>query len=218
VDVQGPGVVTPYTQKAGVTFPVAVDTADVFGGAFRLKAIPVTYLVDEVGIIRLRGTGPAAEFLGQVEQVLKEPVGRVRGVFPAVAAAHSRSELEARIAQAPDDWQARLALAQQLDFAGRPSEAFAQCEAAAKSNSGEAAVYFTWGLVLLNQKQKQAGLSKLKQARDLAPDNWRIRKQIWAIEHPEKFYTNASPDFGWQKEELTRENSSERALNRHRGQ
>ena len=28
------------------------DTADVFGAAFGLKAIPVSFLVDEVGIIR----------------------------------------------------------------------------------------------------------------------------------------------------------------------
>jgi len=48
-------------------------------------------------------------------------------------------------------------------------------------------------------------LSKLKQARDLDPDNWRIRKQIWAIEHPDKFYTGKSPDFNWQSEQLKKE-------------
>src|SRR2546422_5796638 len=31
VDVQGAPVAKPYVQKAGVTFPVAVDTADVLG-------------------------------------------------------------------------------------------------------------------------------------------------------------------------------------------
>ncbi len=48
-------------------------------------------------------------------------------------------------------------------------------------------------------------MSKLKQARDLDPENWRIHKQIWAIEHPDKFYSDKSPDFGWQREELARE-------------
>ncbi len=53
MDVQGPEVVAPWVKKYGVTFPMAVDTADVFGAAFGLKAIPVSFLVDEVGIIRL---------------------------------------------------------------------------------------------------------------------------------------------------------------------
>jgi hypothetical protein len=96
---------------------------------------------------------------------------------------------------------------QHLDLEGRSAEALAQCEAAAKAQPHEAAVLFTWGLMLLNQKQQGPALTKLKQARDLAPDNWRIRKQIWAIEHPDRFYTNHSPDFGWQKEELAREKS-----------
>ena len=37
------------------------------------------------------------------------------------------------------------------------------------------------------------------------------RKQIWAIEHPEKFYTGDSPDFVWQKEELAREKNAKKA-------
>ena len=72
-------MVKPYTQKFGVTFPVAVDTADVFGQAFGLKAIPVTFLVDEVGIIRLRGGGPNAALLQQIEAVLREPLSKMRG-------------------------------------------------------------------------------------------------------------------------------------------
>lgn len=58
---------------------------------------------------------------------------------------------------------------------------------------------------MLQQGRKDAALTKLKQARDLDPDNWRIRKQIWAIENPDKFYTGKSPDFGWQSEQLKKE-------------
>lgn len=195
----------PYTERAAVVFPVAVDTADVFGQAFGLKAIPVTFLVDEVGIVRLQGGGPSKELLRQIEEVLQEPLVSIRGQTQPLPAARSKVELEQQVSRASDDWQARLALAQHLDTEGHQVEALAQCEAAAKARPRDAAVFFTWGLVLLNQDQKEAALSKLKQARDLAPDNWRVRKQIWAIEHPEKFYTNHSPDFGWQREQLARE-------------
>ena len=111
VDIQGPTVVTPYVQKFGVTIPVAVDTADVFGQAFGLKAIPVSFLVDEVGIIRLQGTGPTPDFLRQIEEVLKEPMATVRGVMPELAEARSKEALEALVATTPNDWRARLALA-----------------------------------------------------------------------------------------------------------
>ena len=211
MDVQGPGVVTPYTQKFGVTFPVAVDTADVFGQAFGLKAIPVTFLVDEVGIIRLQGGGPNAALLRQIETVLEEPVTATRGAMPQLATARPKDELEKIVAHTPDNWRARLALARHYGATGRFVDAVSQLEAAAKLQPRESSIPFLWGLVLLNQHQKENALNKLKLARDLDPENWRIHKQIWAIEHPDKFYTRDSPDFGWQKEELAREKNTKKA-------
>ena len=208
VDVQGAQVVTPYTQKFGVTFPVAVDTADVFGQAFRLKAIPETFLVDEVGIIRVQGKGPDRALLNQIEAVLKEPVTTVRAELSPLPAARSKADLEKRIADNPSDWPARVALARLCDTEGRFADAILQLEAAAKVQPRETSVPFVWGLVLLRRDQTDAALAKLKQARDLDPDNWRIRKQIWAIEHPEKFYSADSPDYGWQREELAREKNA----------
>jgi tetratricopeptide (TPR) repeat protein len=201
-------VVTPYVEKFGATFPVAVDTADVFGQAFGLKAIPVTYLVDEIGIIRLQGGGPNADLLRQIEAVLKEPMAQTRGDVPQLATAKSKGDLEKAVARAPDDWRARLALARLYDAEKRFADALSQLGAASKLQPRESSIPFVWGLVLLHQNQKENALVKLKLARDLDPENWRIRKQIWAIERPDKFYTGDSPDFGWQKEELAREKSA----------
>ena len=78
VDVQGAAVVAPWVKRYGVTFPVAVYRADVVGTAFGLKAIPVSFLVDEVGIVRLRGGGPSKEFLAQVEEILRQGAQRAR--------------------------------------------------------------------------------------------------------------------------------------------
>ena len=203
-------MVTPYVEKFGATFPVAVDTADVFGQAFGLKAIPVTFLVDEVGIIRLQGGGPSADLLRQIETVLKEPMAPTRAAIPQLAAARSKADLEQAVAGEPDDWRARLALARLYDAERRFVDAVSQLEAAAKLQPRESSIPLLWGLVLLDQDEKENALLKLKLARDLDPENWRIRKQIWAIEHPDKFYTGDSPDFGWQKEELARERSAAR--------
>jgi tetratricopeptide (TPR) repeat protein len=201
-------VVAPYVEKFGATFPVEVDTADVFGQAFGLKAIPVTFLVDEVGIVRLQGGGPNADLLRQIETVLKEPTAQTRATIPQLATTQSKGDLEKTVARAPDDWRARLALARLYDAEKRFADALSQLEAAVKLQPGEGSIPFHWGLVLLHQNQKENALVKFKRARDLDPENWRIRKQIWAIEHPDKFYAGDSPDFGWQKEELARENSA----------
>lgn len=195
----------PYVEQYHVTFPVAVDMADVFGAAFGLKAVPATCFIDEVGIVRLAGGGPTPQLLQQIDQLLNEPMIGVRATQPQLPAALSRQELERRIAADAADWQARVALARLLDAEGRRIEAIAQLQEAARRQPRNAAIQFVWGMVLLNQKQKEAALARLKQARDLDPQNWRIRKQIWALERPEKFYTARQPDYAWQKEELARE-------------
>ena len=210
VDVQGPKVVRPYVEKFGVTYPVAVDPSDVFGQAFGLKAIPVTFMVDEVGIVRLRGGGPSPELLAQIEAILKEPQTSVRGESPQLLVTASKADLEQKVAATPNDWKSRLALARIWDEGGRYSEAIAQLGEAARLQPRDGSIPFVWGLVLLHQGERQAALSKLKEARDLDPENWRVRKQIWAIEHPEKFYNGSSPDFDWQTEELVREKKSTR--------
>ncbi len=205
MDVQGAEVVKPYTKQFGVTFPVAVDTADVFGAAFGLKVIPVTYLVDEVGIVRLQGGAPTPALLGKIEAVLKEPRSTVRAVQPQLPAARAKADLEAAVQQMSSDWKSRIALARLYDDEQKFAEAVVQLEAAAKIQPRNAEVPFVWGLVLLHQNQQNAALARLKAARDLDPENLRIRKQIWAIEHPDKFYTTETPDYAWQKEERARE-------------
>ena len=205
MDVQGPEVVAPWVKNYGVTFPVTVDTADVFGAAFGLKAIPVSFLVDEVGIIRLRGGGPSKELRGRVEEILREPVSAIRSPTRESAAALSLDELRTRVARRPDDAEARLALAQAFERADDYAAALAECASAARLRPGDATIPFTHGLVLLRQGKTNDALVQFTRARDLDPGNWRIRKQIWALEHPDKFYGEGGIDWGWQKEQIARE-------------
>jgi len=41
-----------------------------------------------------------------------------------------------------------------------------------------------------------------REAVAIEPENWIIRKQIWAIEHPERFYAG-EVDFDWQAAQIT---------------
>lgn len=59
------------------------------------------------------------------------------------------------------------------------------------------------GLELLRRGDRDAAVAAWREALAADPGNYVIRKQIWAVEHPERFYPTI--DFAWQKEQLARE-------------
>ena len=69
-----------------------------------------------------------------------------------------------------------------------------------KTNA-EASARFQLGLVLLEGGKKEEAMAEWRKALALDPRNWIIHKQIWAVEHPDKFYD----DYGWQKTQLEAE-------------
>ena len=66
------------------------------------------------------------------------------------------------------------------------------------------------GELLLQTGQRDEALAAWRDALRLDPDNFTIRKQIWAAEHPEKFFPEI--DFAWQQEQLARERADEVAV------
>ena len=76
-----------------------------------------------------------------------------------------------------------------------------------KTNA-EAAARFQLGLVLLGNGKKDEAMTEWRKALALDPQNWIIHKQIWAVEHPDKFY-NGNVDYGWQKTQLEAEKSEQ---------
>ena len=76
-----------------------------------------------------------------------------------------------------------------------------QEDAVGGSDHDKAIVHFQRGLDYYHQSNTEEALVEWKKGRDLEPDNWVIRKQIWAVEHPEKFY-NGEVDYGWQREQV----------------
>ncbi len=53
---------------------------------------------------------------------------------------------------------------------------------------------------------KPAAADALREALKSDPGNWLIRKQIWAIEHPDRFY-DGPVDFAWQRAQIRRESA-----------
>ena len=79
----------------------------------------------------------------------------------------------------------------------------------------EVAARFQLGLVLLEVGKKEEAIAEWRKALALDPQNWIIHKQIWAVEHPDKFY-DGDVDYSWQKAQLEIE-KNEREFTEHRG-
>ena len=63
------------------------------------------------------------------------------------------------------------------------------------------------GRALLEAGQRDEGVAAWREALRLDPGNFTIRKQIWSVEHPDKFYPTI--DFTWQGVQLTAEREAE---------
>ena len=72
-----------------------------------------------------------------------------------------------------------------------------------KSSHSEAVRLFDRGMKLYGRGQVKEALALWRKGVALEPDNYVIRKQIWAVEHPDKFYVG-DVDYDWQKEQLSK--------------
>ena len=69
------------------------------------------------------------------------------------------------------------------------------------SEHTRAIAHFREGLELYRGGRVQEAMARWREGVRIAPDNYVIRKQIWAVEHPDKFYAGGV-DYDWQREQL----------------
>ena len=67
----------------------------------------------------------------------------------------------------------------------------------------EANVIFREGLDLYREGRIGEAMARWRQGLELDPDNYLIRKQVWAVENPERFY-EGDVDYDWQREQIAR--------------
>ena len=71
----------------------------------------------------------------------------------------------------------------------------------AKDVAQQAMDLFHRGLESYRGGRRQEALDLWRQAVELDPENYVVRKQLWAVEHPERFY-EGPVDFDWQREQM----------------
>ena len=78
-------------------------------------------------------------------------------------------------------------------------------EDAATADAGdvasEALEHYREGLDLYREGKAEEAMEAWRRGVALQPDNYIIRKQIWAVENPDRFY-QGQVDYAWQKEQL----------------
>ena len=76
-----------------------------------------------------------------------------------------------------------------------------------ESMSSDEQSIFDNGLMLYQKGNVQEAISEWRKIVNMDPKNWIVRKQIWAIIHPDKFY-DAGVDFDWQRLQIEAEATS----------
>jgi len=189
-------------------FPTAVDSAGQLGRLFDFDVVPNGVFVDEQGVIRFVHIGGfdirRPEVGPQVDALLEADFSR-DAAYPnslpqeALELEVLRMELAAR----PHDAALHFALGEALLREGRLSDAVVSLGQAADLDPTDWSSRFGLGTALYQQGRTAEALASWRAALELDPANFTVRKQIWMIEHPDKFYPTI--DFDWQTEQLLRE-------------
>jgi len=159
--------VKPWHNKANAEFDTLVDSQNILGNLFNLKAIPYGVMIDEAG------------------RLIKSP-------FSINVA---KKETLAMLEKWLSDTAYNATLLCDVKLLNKPKN----------PKVIEANARFQLGLTLLEVGKKTEAMTEWRKALALDPKNWIIHKQIWVVEHPDKFY-DGNVDYGWQKAQLELEN------------
>jgi tetratricopeptide (TPR) repeat protein len=197
----------PYAEPHASTFPTVVDSAGALGRLFDFDVVPNGVFLDEQGIIRFVHIGGfdvrRPEMAQQVEALLTADFATGEAPRLVRQEALDLELLRAEVAAQPDDAGLHFALGDALLRAGRAADAEPSFARAVALDHADWSAAFGLGTALYQQGRTAAALTWWKTARGLDPHNFTVRKQIWMVEHPERFYPTIDTD--WQKAQLVLE-------------
>lgn len=121
--------------------------------------------------------------------------------------AETPAQAERRLAALPPSATRLRDRAMALLSLNRPAEAASLLEESLVRRSWDTKAWLAFASAQLRLGRRQQALGSLRIALKLKPSDYLIRKQIWVIEHPEKFYPEI--DWSWQREQMARETSGQ---------
>ena len=205
VDVD-PGRPVPFARD--LPFPTVVDSAGQLGRLFDFDVVPNGVFVDEQGVIRFIHIGGfdirRPEVGPQIDALLETDFSRTASLPAALKQETLEIEtLRLELVSRPDEAGLHFALGEALIRESRLAEAEAAFVRAVALDPTDWSARFGLGTAQYQQGRTEEALANWRAALALDPANFTVRKQIWMVEHPDKFYPTI--DFDWQKEQLKRE-------------
>ncbi|MBI4167101.1 MAG: tetratricopeptide repeat protein [Acidobacteria bacterium] len=210
MDTQGPKMVRRFTEAAGVTFPAAVDRAQGLWELYGFNVVPNGFFVDEQGILRYAEVGGfeirSPEDAKAIEDLIAAPPGlasAANGVANFSTLAESLRQAREAVEKEPRNLDLRLTLAERQVAAKKYEDAQQTFQKVLDEKPPSARALVGLAAIHIDQGEPEQAAALLKKAWAIDPQNWIIRKQIWAIEHPEEFYPAINPK--WQREQMEKE-------------
>jgi hypothetical protein len=192
----------PYAQP--YSFPTVVDSAGVLGRLYDFDVVPNCVFLDEEGVIRFIHVGgfevQRPEIVQQVEALLHADFAGGEQPGFVVQEPLDVELLRAEVAQHPDQPALHYALGEVLMRERRLADAASAFRRASDLDATDWSAPFALGTALYQQGDTQEALRWWRTALQRDPKNFTVHKQIWWVEHPEKFYP--SIDTEWQREQL----------------
>lgn len=209
MDAEGAEACRPFYESAGATFTAAVDAQNAVGSAWGYELVPNAFMIDEAGILQDSLVGGFdvrnPRHAERLDAFLSRPAVAANAGAPLSDEVLLR-RYRAALKEHPTSGL-HLAIGQMELRGGKAKAAAKSFAESIRLNPQRSDAHFGHGSALLKLQRKGEGLAALKMALKLNPSNYIIRKQIWLIEHPERFHPKI--DWAWQREQMQRERKQE---------
>ncbi len=194
VDAAGPQRPAEFVRRAGLTLPALIDRRATLAQIFGFNVVPNGVWIDSSGGLRYQKYGGfdirKEETITVVKDLLTEAAAR-----PADGRGHAAR----KAAGEPSHLERGDRLAQAGDWAGA-ADAYQEAVNVAASDSAAA---FSLGVALLELGRRDEAVAAWQRALAIDPAKYVVRKQIWAVQDPSRFYPKI--DLEWQRQQLARE-------------
>lgn len=196
-----------FNEEAGCEFAMAVDTRNLLHRVLGVKTVTNAFLLDERQVLRwqhlhgFRIVRP--EMRAMAERVVAGDLEEILESSPVRQESLDVEVLRGELSTYPESVEYTFMLAEMLCQQGEAEEARQLYQRCIELDPADSTAYYALGSLLAADGDNARATEVWRRALDVDPMNFTVRKQIWRLEHPEKFYPDIDMEF--QVEQIKKE-------------